>query len=134
MHDSIRRLQDSGILDDFEVRILHDQVNNLIKQLWLLPIEMQVPDPESLFRNIHWVGDDKKLAAWLMDNANICHFDLNEMIIQDDEEPDSIYLITKGLVKIVYGNYRKSLNLLYICLFDLKLKLPFFQLLKDIRK
>lgn len=106
MHTSIRRLQDSGILDDFEVRILHDQVNNLIKQLWLLPIEMDTPEPESLFRNIHWVGDDKRLAQWLMKNSNICHFDLNEMIIQDDEEPDSIYLITKGLVKIVHGNYR----------------------------
>ena len=111
MHTSIRRLQDSGILDDFEVRILHDQVNNLIKQLWLLPIEMDTPEPESLFRNIHWVGDDKRLAQWLMKNSNICHFDLNEMIIQDDEEPDSIYLITKGLVKIVHGNYRKSLIL-----------------------
>lgn len=106
MHDSVRRLQESGILDDFEVRILHDQVNILVKQLWLLPIEMEPTDPENLFMNIHWVGNDRRLSNYLLENSTIHHFDMNDMVIQDDEEPDAIYLIISGLVKIVHGHYR----------------------------
>jgi len=108
MLDSVKRLQDGGILDDFEVRVLHDQINILVKSLSMIPLSMPTPDPQNLFLNIHWVNGDKKLAEFLKENSEICYFDLNDLIIQDDEEPDAIYLIISGMVKIVHGQYRDT--------------------------
>ena len=65
-------------------------------------------DPENLFLNIPWVNGDKKLATFLRDNSNICDWDLNDFIIQDDEEPDAVYLIITGMVRIVRGQYREE--------------------------
>ena len=66
-------------------------------------------DPENLFLNIPWVNGDKKLATFLRDNSNICDWDLNDFIIQDDEEPDAVYLIISGMVRIVRGAYREEI-------------------------
>ena len=108
MLESVRRLQEGGVLDDFEVRVLHDQINILVKSLVAIPLSMPTPDPENLFLNIHWVNNDKKLATFLKDNSEIHDFDLNDFIIQDDEEPDAIYLIISGMVRIVHGQYREE--------------------------
>lgn len=111
MLDSVQRLQSGGVLDDFEVRVLHDQINILVKSLASIPLIMPTPDPQNLFLNIHWVSGDKKLAAFLKDSSQLCDFDLNDFIIQDDEEPDAIYLIISGMVRIVHGQYReKAIN------------------------
>jgi len=109
MLDSVRRMQEGGILDDFEVRVLLDQINILVKSLAQIPLSMPTPDPENLFLNIPWVNGDKKLATFLRDNSNICDWDLNDFIIQDDEEPDAVYLIISGMVRIVRGAYREEI-------------------------
>ena len=103
MFDSVKRLQSGGVLDDCEVRILHDQINILVKNLATIPILMKPVPPENLFLNITWVNGDHDLGQFLMDNSVLCDFDLGDMIVQDDEEPDSIYLIIRGLVKIIHG-------------------------------
>ena len=107
MFESVKRLQNGGVLDDFEVRVLHDQINILVKSLATIPLTMKTPDPQNLFLNITWVDHDNDLASFLKNNSQICDFDLNDFIIQDDEEPDAIYLIISGLVKIVHGPYRE---------------------------
>ena len=104
MFDSTRRLQSGGVLDDFEVRVLHDQINILVKNLANIPILMKPVPPENLFLNITWVNGDRELGDFLIQNSIICDFDLGDLIVQDDEEPDSIFLIIRGLVKIVHGN------------------------------
>jgi len=106
MFDSVTRLQGGGILDDFEVHVLHDQINILVKDLTSIPIVMNTIPTENLFLNITWVNGDRELGKFLLDNSIICDFDLGDVIVQDDEEPDSIFLVLTGLVKIVYGEYR----------------------------
>ena len=104
MFDSTKRLQSGGVLDDFEVRVLHDQINILVKNLATIPILMKPVPAENLFLNITWVNGDRELGDFLIQNSIICDFDLGDLIVQDDEEPDSIFLIIRGLVKIVHGN------------------------------
>ena len=104
MFDSTKRLQSGGVLDDFEVRVLHDQINLLVKNLATIPILMKPVPAENLFLNITWVNGDRDLGEFLIQNSIICDFDLGDLIVQDDEEPDSIFLIIRGLVKIVHGN------------------------------
>ena len=43
MLDSVRRMQEGGILDDFEVRVLLDQINILVKSLAQIPLSMPTP-------------------------------------------------------------------------------------------
>ena len=107
MLDSVKRLQEGGILDDFEVRVLHDQINLLVKNQAKTPLSMPTPDPQNLFLNIPWVNGDQKLAEYLKENSELCDFDLNDFIVQDDDETDSIFLIISGMVRIVHGNFRE---------------------------
>ena len=110
MFASVRRLQSGGVLDDFEVRVLHDQIQVLVKNLATLPTNMKPVPSENLFLNITWVNGDKDLGEFLLSNSLVCDFDLGDLIVQDDEEPDSIFLIIDGLVKIIHGNMYEQIS------------------------
>ena len=106
MFDSVKRLQSGGVLDDFEVRVLHDQINILIKDMATLPIVMETIPDTKLFLNITWVNGNNDLGEFLKEQSELVDFDLGDIIVQDDEEPDAIFLIVTGLVKIIHGEYR----------------------------
>ena len=106
MFDSVKRLQSGGVLDDFEVRVLHDQINILIKDMTTLPIVMETIPDQKLFLNITWVNGNNDLGEFLKQESELVDFDLGDIIVQDDEEPDAIFLIVTGLVKIIHGEYR----------------------------
>ena len=110
MFESVHRLQGGGILDEFEVHVIHDQINILVKDLTTIPVVMKTVPTENLFLNITWVNGDRDLGKFLLQNSVLCDFDLGDVIVQDDEEPDSIFLVLTGLVKIVYGEYRGEEN------------------------
>ena len=110
MFESVNRLQSGGILDDFEVHVIHDQINVLVKDLTTIPVVMKTVPTENLFLNITWVNGDRELGKFLLENSVLCDFDLGDVVVQDDEEPDSIFLVLTGLVKIVYGEYRGEEN------------------------
>ena len=71
---------------------------------------MKTVPTENLFLNITWVNGDRELGKFLLENSVLCDFDLGDVVVQDDEEPDSIFLVLTGLVKIVYGEYRGEEN------------------------
>lgn len=110
MFESVQRLQSGGILDDFEVHVIFDQINILVKDLTNIPVVMKTVPTENLFLNITWVNGDRELANFLLQNSVLCDFDLGDVVVQDDEEPDSIFLVLTGLVKIVSGEYRGEEN------------------------
>merc|ERR1711990_465975 len=119
MFESVHRLQSGGILDDFEVHVIYDQINILVKDLTTIPVVMKTVPTENLFLNITWVNGDRELGNFLLENSVLCDFDLGDVVVQDDEEPDSIFLVLTGLVKIIYGEYRGEENESSMSLTDL---------------
>ena len=55
MLDSVRRMQEGGILDDFEVRVLLDQINILVKSLAQIPLSMPTPGKFIIHREIFFL-------------------------------------------------------------------------------
>ncbi|PIK43588.1 sperm-specific sodium proton exchanger [Apostichopus japonicus] len=83
--DTIRELQGAGLLDEMEAHKLEKH---------------PPPRPEELLKNVAWLSGDQRLINFIKARAELLHYDYNEIIIQEGDQPNGIYLIVSGMVRL----------------------------------
>ncbi|KAJ8023281.1 Sodium/hydrogen exchanger 10 [Holothuria leucospilota] len=98
--DTIRELQGAGLLDEMEAHKLEKLVEVKMKRLMNAPASIPPPRPEELLKNVVWLAGDQKLINFVKSKAELLHYDYNEVIIREGDQPNGIYLIVSGMVRL----------------------------------
>ncbi|XP_077865611.1 sperm-specific sodium:proton exchanger-like [Saccoglossus kowalevskii] len=109
--DTIYELQGAGVLDETEAHKLEKMVEVKMKQLMNAPASIPPPVPELLLSNVAWLQGEPVMLDHIMSKAELIHYDFNEVIVQQGEMPNGVYLIVSGMVKLRgLGNYLAAIT------------------------
>ncbi|XP_077994372.1 sperm-specific sodium:proton exchanger-like [Glandiceps talaboti] len=97
--DTLHELQGGGILDEQEAQKLEQMIEIKMKHLMNAPASIAPPSPEFLLCNIAWLQGDEHTINFITTKAEMLHFDYGDIVVQQGELPNGIYLIVSGMVK-----------------------------------
>ncbi|XP_066475688.1 solute carrier family 9 member C1-like [Tiliqua scincoides] len=98
--ESLQFMISGGIVDRNEGNELHKIILRKKKQLETLPSTIAPPTAEELLRNVIWLQNDKAHIEFIQKKAKILCYDYGDIICEESELPQGIYLIVSGMTKL----------------------------------
>ncbi|KAJ6664980.1 hypothetical protein lerEdw1_005211 [Lerista edwardsae] len=98
--ESLQFMISGGIVDRNEGDELHKIILRKRKQLASLPSTIEPPTAEELLRNVIWLQNDKAHIEFIQKKAKILCYDYGDVICEESELPQGIYLIVSGMTKL----------------------------------
>lgn len=97
----VKKFKSGGILDDHESGLLLNVIQRNMKALlFSFPMKMD-PLPESdMIKSIPWLAGNEQMINFMKLHAERIDFDTEDILIQEGEFVDGVYLITSGMVRI----------------------------------
>ncbi|KAM5203150.1 sodium/hydrogen exchanger 11 [Hipposideros larvatus] len=92
-----------GIIDDHEGIEMNKILLAKMKALNNFPMGIPPPTPDKYLHNIVWLQNKDVFIAFFKERAKIAYFDYGEIICNEGEMPQGIYLIISGMA-IVHGS------------------------------
>ncbi|XP_043921995.1 sodium/hydrogen exchanger 10 [Protopterus annectens] len=98
--DTIQVLMSTGLLDDFEAKKLQKMIEAKMKKLSSFPLAIAPPVADDLLGSVPWLENSKNEIQYLKKKSRLLSFETGEIIIIRGQEPQGIYLIVSGMVKL----------------------------------
>ncbi|XP_049880315.1 sodium/hydrogen exchanger 10-like [Pectinophora gossypiella] len=96
------QLKEEGFLDEMEYRLLINSIQEKV-QLSRHKGSLVAPSsPETQLRSVSWLQGNERVADFFLENSEIKHYNLNDILISRGDEPKGIYIIVSGLLEATY--------------------------------
>ncbi len=104
-HHTVERIVKNGRISSKEAEKMILNIEERMKKLINHPPKIELPDTYDLLEDVSWMKKlDKKTFKVIADNFETRLFAVDEKIIKEGEAPDSIYVISRGTVKVIKKN------------------------------
>ncbi|XP_067000052.2 sperm-specific sodium:proton exchanger [Anabrus simplex] len=110
LKDAVFELKDGGLLDDAEFIKLLEMVEERLKYSRTHYKMVQPCPPQILLKEVPWVVGDEAVASFLLENTTLVNFNYGETMITHGSNPEGIYVLVSGLVKLTYMPSEKTLK------------------------
>ncbi|XP_008199758.2 solute carrier family 9 member C1 isoform X2 [Tribolium castaneum] len=112
MSEAVNHLRVGGWIDNFEqeklllaMDVLYDRVN---------AIEMVQPSaPKVIFKEVAWMAEDEDVINFLFENVTVKKFDTGDVVFDEGDVADGIYIVVTGLFVITYKPNKNCLESLH---------------------
>ena len=99
--DQVRILHTQGVLDEHETKLLENEVEKNMKDIaYGFPKIVEPPSDFELLENIPWISESEEMRKFFQNCAEKLELDCGDILIQEGEDVDGIYLITTGMARI----------------------------------
>jgi CRP-like cAMP-binding protein len=98
----VEKYLSGGVLDEHEAKLLKKNIEKGMKDIaYGFPVQVCPPKDLDMILNIPWLNlENKELVNYMKKFAEQIDFDCGDILIQEGEEVDGIYLIINGMVRI----------------------------------
>ncbi|KAL0273172.1 UNVERIFIED_CONTAM: hypothetical protein PYX00_005910 [Menopon gallinae] len=112
MKESTKEMKDGGLLDNEEFKLLSKAIEERQKLMRKRYLTISPCQPDMLLRQVSWLHDNEETASFLISHAYMVNLNFEEILLKTDEEPQGIYILVSGLVRMAFTpNFRKLDNL-----------------------
>ncbi|KYB26255.1 hypothetical protein TcasGA2_TC033683 [Tribolium castaneum] len=101
MSEALNQLKVAGWIDNFEqdkllmaMDVLYERVN---------AIKMVQPSaPKLIFKEVAWMAEDERVINYLFENVTLKKFDTGDIVFEEGDIADCIYIVVTGLFVVNY--------------------------------
>ena len=103
--NSIRKLKSEGMLEADEATRLITEVEQRMKEVMESPLELRLPEPEEVLREVTWLkGMSDDLIAKIISASEERAYSTGDSIMKQGDEGDGMIVITRGSVNASIGD------------------------------
>ncbi len=103
--NSIRNLKSEGMLEADEATRLITEVEQRMKEVMESPLELRLPEPEDVLREVTWLkGMSDDLIAKIISASEERVYSAGDSIMKQGDEGDGMIVITRGSVRVSIGD------------------------------
>jgi hypothetical protein len=101
----IRQLKSEGMLEADEATRLITEVEQRMKEVMESPLELRLPEPEEVLREVTWLkGMSDDLIAKIISASEKRAYSTGDSIMKQGDEGDGMIVITRGSVNVSIGD------------------------------
>ena len=101
----IRQLKSEGMLEADEATRLITEVEQRMKEVMESPLELRLPEPEEVLREVTWLkGMPDDLIAKIISASEKRAYSTGDSIMKQGDEGDGMIVITRGSVNVSIGD------------------------------
>jgi len=102
---SIKKLKAEGMLEADEASRMITAVEERMKQVMDRPLELRLPEPEEVLREVTWLkGMPDDLISKILQASEPRAYNTGDIVMRQGDEGDGMIVITRGSVRVSIGD------------------------------
>ncbi|KAJ0171426.1 hypothetical protein K1T71_012976 [Dendrolimus kikuchii] len=96
------QLKEEGFLDEMEYRLLVHAIQEKVQFCRHKGSLVAPSAPETQLRAVSWLQGNERVADFFLENSEILHYNINDILISRGDEPKGLYILVSGLLEATY--------------------------------
>ncbi len=102
---SIKKLKGEGMLEADEATRMITDVEERMKKVMDSPLELRLPEPEEVLREVTWLkGMSSDLISKILNASEPRAYNSGDIVMRQGDEGDGMIVITRGSVRVSIGD------------------------------
>jgi len=103
--NSIKKLKGEGMLEADEATRMITDVEERMKKVMDSPLELRLPEPEEVLREVTWLkGMSSDLISKILNASEPRAYNSGDIVMRQGDEGDGMIVITRGSVRVSIGD------------------------------